>query len=368
MARIDGSSMPTEPIKVLDGLVRGVILASYDFVRLSLAGLVIPVIRNTRRFWPAIFSANRRLSSLTYLVLWILLTVSIGVGTSGRIVFELLGLGKPNVTIPALIAVTLIIAMFIDVSVRAGFMFVRNRVRREMYEHLARIAVANIFVGACALMMISGDTWLLPPGFALIHLIAPEKLPMWAFYPQPILFLFSLSLVVVILKALLVKTWTKRIAAGFFIVLGGPVVLVYAAVLALWLAFYFKIDLFPTTEPVGVLQRLTQCKFETNQIQVSSFLKLKGAVALPINPHNLVVQTSAVGGKSYVGRVIEGQAIFVLSNSTYTHVDVIAAYEPKYDKPQSAKGSPVEAVPCVLKSVDDLTAGLDETIEPLEVD
>src|SRR5262245_40710639 len=215
MARIDGSSMPTEPIKVLDGLVRGVILASYDFVRLSLAGLVIPVIRNTRRFWPAIFSANRRLSSLTYLVIWILLTVSIGVGTSGRIVFELLGLGKPNVTIPALIAVALIIAIIVDVSVRAGFMFVRNRVRREMYEHLARIAVANIFLGACALMMISGDSWLLPPGFALIHLIAPEKLPPWAFYPQPILFLFSLPLAVVILKALLVKTWTKRIAAGF---------------------------------------------------------------------------------------------------------------------------------------------------------
>src|SRR5207253_10106381 len=89
-----GILMAAEPIQILDGIVRGIVLACYDFARLTFVGFALPFVSRSRRFWPDAIAASKRLSSMTYLVLWILVTLSIGVGSSHQVITEAFGLSK----------------------------------------------------------------------------------------------------------------------------------------------------------------------------------------------------------------------------------------------------------------------------------
>ena len=147
--------MPAEPVTILDGLVKGVILTAYDFARLTIANLLIPFVSKSRRFWPAVFSLQRRLSSLTFLVLWILLSISTLTGSSIELVSSAAGLeGKPDRNVFQNVALALVIAVIVDLGIRSCCLLIPNRIRREMYETLMRIATANIFCGAAFLPMI----------------------------------------------------------------------------------------------------------------------------------------------------------------------------------------------------------------------
>jgi|HubBroStandDraft_1064217.scaffolds.fasta_scaffold241259_1 hypothetical protein len=149
--------MATEPIKVLDNLVKEAILTSYDFAWLTLAGFLIPFGNRIRCSWRAVLSAFRRLSSLTYLTLWVLLTVSVGLQAGAKLASGLAGLEKqPDATTANTILSALLITIMLDLSIRAALSSISNRRWRELYLTLARLAIANIFLGAVALMLIAG--------------------------------------------------------------------------------------------------------------------------------------------------------------------------------------------------------------------
>jgi hypothetical protein len=347
--------MATEPVQVLDNLVRGIILAGYDFIRLSVAGFILPVVGTTRRFWPAVLLVNKRLSSLTYLALWIVLVLSIGLGTSRKMVSGIAGFEKtPDVTVPGAIAITLVVAMIIDVLVRAGLMFTGSRVRREIYQQLLRIALANILLGASILMLIRGASWFLPPGFSLVGSIKMGESGLLVLYAEPFLCIFAVSVAVIVLKAYSVRSLWQRIFVGLALVLLAPTVLVYTFVLVLMGASYAKIDFLPKPDdPVVILQRFTECRFERDRIQIASFLRLEGTTSLPISARTLAVRYVSDDQRVYAGRVIENQANVLLSSSTYTRVELTAAYEPN-----SAKDPPGKTVECSLKFVEDPTGPL----------
>jgi hypothetical protein len=68
-----------EPLNVADNLVKGTILAAYDFVQLTFAGIAIPFLRfakHTKRLWFSIRDINKRFSSLTFLFVWVTVTVA----------------------------------------------------------------------------------------------------------------------------------------------------------------------------------------------------------------------------------------------------------------------------------------------------
>lgn len=83
-----------EPIEFLDKLVKGVILVTYDFLKLTCAGFTIPLVRHRPLFWRAVISLEGRISSLTYLVVWCLLATSIAFDFGPTLIAEATGFEK----------------------------------------------------------------------------------------------------------------------------------------------------------------------------------------------------------------------------------------------------------------------------------
>jgi hypothetical protein len=188
-----------EPIAFVNSLVKGVILAFYDFVRLTWIGLAIPFVTGTRKFWPNSISATRRLSSLTYLTIWILLSVAIASRTSSKVASSAIGLDKSSDSAITL-GVTLLFAIFIDVPIRLGCSLFHSPIRRQLYEDLARIAVGNICFAACLIMVV--EPMVKKPDL-LVTLLGPIVLlgnPL-RWLPHPALVRFSGSLAIITLKA-----------------------------------------------------------------------------------------------------------------------------------------------------------------------
>jgi hypothetical protein len=73
--------MLSDPVKFFDSLVRGVVLALYDFVMLSVASLAFPFVRKTVRFWPSVLAITKRLSALTLLLIWLSIFFSLSLTT-----------------------------------------------------------------------------------------------------------------------------------------------------------------------------------------------------------------------------------------------------------------------------------------------
>src|SRR5262245_3346599 len=118
--------MAAGPVEFVDSLVKGMILVAYDFIRLSLAGIVLPFIRKKPKFWRSVILVNRRLSSLTYLVLWALIAVCVAFGNTERVVWEASGYGQKSSDfpiVPTVIVTALIVSIVVDLSLRVIFFF-----------------------------------------------------------------------------------------------------------------------------------------------------------------------------------------------------------------------------------------------------
>jgi hypothetical protein len=88
---------------------------------------------------------------------WVLLTVSVGLQAGAKLASGLAGLEKqPDATTANTILSALLITIMLDLSIRAALSSISNRRWRELYLTLARLAIANIFLGAVALMLIAG--------------------------------------------------------------------------------------------------------------------------------------------------------------------------------------------------------------------
>ena len=320
--------MATGPVEVLDGLIRGLVLVAYDFARLTVVGIILPFATRTRRVFPGALSIAKRLSSLTYLVIWILAAMSLASGTGTRLALGVLGLEKKSdVQVPTLIAAVLLISMLVDVSVRAGFSLIRNRARLETYEPLARIAVANIFVGMFLLLV--WETFSIRGHF---RLFGPVTVLFWGgvlrpiAYTNPLLLFFALGLAGVVVKAIGIRNWRRRVYVGLPIVLLVPALLLNASVWLYVIAYTAGDWLFPA-EKSRLTQQFTQCSYASGRLHVSSLMGLEGPTALlAIEPSTLAIYGSNFG--PYLGRGDDGQAPIMVSTSRFTSVDVDAKYDP----------------------------------------
>jgi hypothetical protein len=350
--------MPAEPIQVLDGIVRGLVIAGYDFVRLTVAGFIVPFVKRSRHFWRAVVNANKRLSAITFLVVWVVITLSIGFGTSGQVLSSAVGLNRsPDITFSAVIVFSIIISFIIDAILRVCVLRVQCGVKARLYMSLLHIAVASILLNISVFMLCGGELTIiydikLPPIFRLIHVATISN---WfdhdeffnLYYPNPIIFLFSASLAIILPKTWSVKRATARLVAGGLIMVAAPTLMMFVFLLPMF-AFNWAsgdISILLARRYLGTsfatMQRNTTCTFSSDHIDVTTFLRVKDAKSVPINLAGFAVKYNdePVGRDSGISK-----GNFAILSADYTRVDLVAAYS---QSPHSRL--PTEPVSCDLE-------------------
>ena len=337
-----------EPVAFIDGLVKGVVLIAYDFARMTCLGVCIPFVRNTRRFWPALLSEQKYLSPLTYLVFWVLLTAALALRSGVELASNVAGFEKsvvPSVTTTIVLA--LAFSILADLICRIP-LFRLKGVRRRLYDGLMRIAVANVFVAACVVMIFSpiltphhwvdtfGPFYYLDwsQAFTEIFNLGAHSFD-WV--PHPLIFLFSASLGILLVKAISIRKLAGQMIVGTLFALAVPILLfklslpiarlVYANV-----GFLSEAKIYPAQVP---------CNLEANQIRIKGYLRLEGAKTILLRAERLVVFTeedplspSAV----FVSKIDENQGDVVVSDSTYTPIALTSKYDPRATTVQLNQG------------------------------
>jgi len=307
--------MPAEPVSVLDSLVKGIILTGYDFSRLTRAGFMLPFVGKMRRFRLASIVVHNRISSLTYLVLWVLLTASIGSQSGTQLASNVAGLEKtPAPAVTGTILLALLLSILVDLSVRATFSRFHCHIKREFYEALTRVAVANLFLGASIIMVIGMMTWdttwgpfdFGPTVFLRIWNLSSSIPVFWRItnIPNPLLFLFSGSLVIIILKAFAIQDRLKKVCVALLIIFVVPHVLLNVSFQA-----YNLVDTIMLPWNHGaVYPWFTSCKISSGQVRVSGYLTLGG-------------QEKALISTSYIKIMIyDGKMLYMLTNFRRTNI------------------------------------------------
>jgi hypothetical protein len=322
--------MATSPVEVFDGLIKGLVLVLYDFVRLTIAGLCLPFFKRTRRVWPLVVATDKRLSSLTLLAIWILIVTSFATANYKEVASSVIGVGKNDNTQYALqIVSTLVIVVFIDISIRATFSRMPNHLRRGLYESIARIAIANIFLGMFVVLAVGA--------FILrdsLSIFGPVEYLFWGgkirsiSISSPYLLLFSGSLAIVVVKAFSIRDWRKKAITVVLVVVLVPSVLLNAT---LWLFVAVQGVGFNLSRPAELRleQKFTHCKLSDGQIRVTGLLKINKSDPIAIDPHNLAIMSSSFDS---LGRGNNGQTPIVFSSSSYIPYSFSAALNPKFPK------------------------------------
>jgi hypothetical protein len=332
----------------LDNLVRGTILAAYDFARLTAAGFLFPFVFRTRRFWPGVRSLLNRLSPLTYLLLWALIAISYGSGHLRGLTSTAIGSDKADVALTTAIAVALLLTVSLDLAIRAGSWLIRTGAKRKMYEPLMRVAAANIFAGFCLV------TWLdqaemVRPWADLVFMLGEVPII------NPLISLFTGSLIVVLWKAFSIRRLAGRAVAAVLIFALVPIALVVASIGAFIKGYNIAENLYPkpARARASIVQQLPRCSVVAGQLRFSGYLKLVNAPSSAISAARFAVYTPGSGsylGKplnAYLGR-FRGDDV-VLSDSAFTRVERPITFEPV-----PASGKPAdEGFHCVLKLVAD---------------
>jgi hypothetical protein len=317
--------MAFEPIKFVDSLTKGVIQAVYDFVSLTAAGVAIPFISGTRYFWPAVISLNRRLSSLTYLFVWVMIALSVVFESQRKLFAAAMGTEKlADATVAVMLVTALLITMALDLSVRVACYWLVSDARRSLYKTAAHLALGNFFFGVFLV-------WLLTPkGKATLdHIMGLKGMQepfgyLW-FYPKPLMFIFSASLAVIIAKGLrIVKGWRVRLLLGF--ATSFIVALAIADISAHLVLVTENFGSWVSPREHQLSQRATRCDPMPGGVRVVGFLTLKGAASHPLDPSTIGIGYRR-GEKHFVGKVRSRQPGVVLLNTSYVWVDLAADYE-----------------------------------------
>jgi hypothetical protein len=326
--------MAANPAEIVDGLFRGLVLAFYDFVRLTWAGLILPFVARTQRFWPAVIATDKRLSSLSFLAIWILAVFAMANGNARQLASSALS-EKRSDSITVLLLCALLTTTVIDLAIRAGFCGIRDRARRAFYEPIARIAVANIVVGVF-LIIVAGALW--PPDNQLKQYVPVEYLACCTiitefpiFYPSLFLLPFAVALAIVIDKAFQIQDRRKRIALGTIVVFLAPAAIVNVGLqVDLWTGIGWAIvmsDDAPAPPSPSLHQQFTRCVFQNDQVSVSGLLRLSHSQSIAVDPHNLAVTYEA----RYLGRGIPGQTPIVIPGSNFASYNFVAKFDPEGD-------------------------------------
>lgn len=323
--------MLSDPIKFFDGLARGIVLTFYDVVLLSLASLAFPFVRRTRRFWPLVLRINRRVSSLTLLLIWTFffstLTANDLPDLAARIAANQ-GTGSRPIQI---IVAALVATIAIDLGLRAGCAWIRSRRRRELFTELLRIACAGTFFVACIVMLLGKNDWL----FRRLASLLDQTIPM---IPNAIwtLYVPGLSICMLLARGAGIRAGRRRIVLTMTAALIVPTIIVGAPAVAGLVTLARLQPLLERREPVKVVQSNTECVVTPAapaKLNVTTFLRLDSDVeksaVLPID--KLVIErppgqdkgTTAIGSLKDVGGTL------VLGGGSYTRFDLVADFLPE---------------------------------------
>ena len=344
--------MPGEPINFVDGLVRGIILTAYDFVCLVVGGLVPPFTKHSRRLWPIVLTTQKRLSSLTYLVLCVTMAMAIATGNDTSLASRALNIGqKTDAGIIAFFVMVLLISVAIDLIIRVGFLFVDNSVRCRLYEGLVRISTANIFLGTALIMLF------VPGEFFLTRADKLMSVPLGPIViASPPVYVFAIALGVLAPKAFGIRQKRLRILFGLTLCLIAPLLVIN---ISLW-SFKLVNDrqsalsswFFPDQKGIEIGQ-FTKCRLSSNIIHVSSYMILSGRDWLVIEPKILAIY----GANKFIAKVKEDHTEITLLKSTAVKVNLTARYSSQQSEMKlSADGN----FDCELKFLGSPTQGWGE--------
>jgi hypothetical protein len=324
--------MAANPVEVIDGLVKGLVLALYDFLELTWVGLTLPFVVGTRRLWPAVIAADKRLSSLSFLTIWVLLALTMASDQITNLAASALTERHSDST-TVLIVSALLTTTTIDLAIRASFFGIRDRERRAVYEPIVRIAVANIMLGICLILVVR-LLWLpnIMAGPAITFHGAP------VLYPSRFLLPFAVALGVVVDKAFQLRAWTVRALVGAAVVFLAP-----AAFMTAGFNIYLRTGYvwFRVIDAPTLSQQFTRCTFQNGQVSVSGLLSVSHSKPLALDANDLAV----VFEKRYLGRGMPGQAPIVISNSTFTPYSFVTKFDPE----DNANAVPPSVFDCELK-------------------
>jgi hypothetical protein len=269
-----------EPVKFVDKLISGTILAGYDFVRLSAASVAIPFVRRSRRFWPWLISLTSRISGLTFLLIWVILSISIIVGSPGSVVSNLVehssNLSERNGFF-TLIFASLIITVVCDLAIRFCC-WRQTGVRRRLLETIWRLSIANVFIGATI-----GDQY--AAKFFGPSLDDPR------FYLT--LCLFSAAAAIAAVKTIRLKRALGKIAAGLVVVLALPALVYQLGLFVLLNASSWATPMLlkeaPKYVPKTIESHDVYCMSNGSAIDVSGYLTAAGYDLLVLHPDDFLV-------------------------------------------------------------------------------
>ena len=384
-----------EPVEIFNGLIKGVILVAYDFVRLTVLGFLLPFFKRSRRIWPFLFAASKRLPSLTYLFIWVFIAVVFFSGNTSKVALRAAGLEKnPDVEVPIVIATVLIVTALVDVLVRTGFAMVHNRIRREVYEPLARITVANIFFGLFIVMTVAAvDVYRHPGMFAffrdpLFTVLDLANIPLGRasfkiIYQHLYLLLFGIPLALVIVRAFQVRSRKLIALIGLATILIVPLFVVEAMVLS-YLEVLDIANLLSPPKVPSLAQQFMHCSYASGEVRASGLLKLENSPTLALTPQQFAIflpdykasdltlsspaprpPTDDPSGNAppptvptdvelppgYLGRGNDGQPPIVLTSGYFTAVTIVAAFTPLPGGPVAPQGD----VECELLFLENLS-------------
>jgi hypothetical protein len=327
-----------EPISFIDNLIKGVVLVAYDFVTMTCYAAAIPFVRKTRRFWPTLVSEQKYLSPLTYLVFWTLLTAALALRSGTDLAANAVGIDKEKGSTPDIlktIVVALAFSILADIVSRACLWFLANKPRRRLYDGLMRIAVANVFVAACALMVFApavrplrGIEDALGPILYLSSILFPGSI-FWL--PNPVLILLSGSLGIVFVKAMAIRDWRMKWIAGTLFTIAVPTLLLNLA-FPMFRWTYEIVDVLAEGSRVKIYASAITCHLTSDQIRISGYLRSSGTKVTLLNSENLAIYDGFPRTENYVATIEPSKDPIIISESTYTLIDL----EAKYDR-QKAK-------------------------------
>jgi hypothetical protein len=330
-----------DPIAFLDKLVKGVVLATYDFLQLTVAGLFIPFVRRRPKFWRTLITVEGRLSSLTYLVLWSVLATAIGFEFGAQLIGTAAGLVKESSDsrLFPIIMYGLIYAVLADATIHVGFYFLRDGVRRRLYRTFARIAFANIIAGA-SFIMVLGPLIRERPIFTFAFNYLDGPLP-WL--PNPLIFPFGISFAVIAVRAFAIRSRLLRLLSLAMVVVFVPVLLYVLKVPVFKLTAAIGEKIAPSSKPIVSSSQL-RCDITDGKMHIAGEFILSGVDRAVIKGRDILVYVDKPR-LILMGRTTDADPKTTLTKGNYVHIERVIEPTPE----AVALGLPDGPFRCILR-------------------
>jgi hypothetical protein len=341
--------MLSDPVKFFDSLVRGVVLALYDFVMLSVASLAFPFVRKTVRFWPSVLAITKRLSALTLLLIWLSIFFSLSLTTDlGSLVGRFVSNHDAGSKSVQIIFSALVSTVIIDIATRAASLPIRNRQRRMISRELWQLSIAGVFFFASMLMLWPRDFFI---SRVLIFLQASALGIPDGFW---LLFLPGLSVGLVVLWGFGFRGNKLRLAVMIALAFVLPALLLASQVTGSLALFAQVSPLLDSREPTKIVQSNSHCvaiptpNRTPQTLKVITFLALDGGsdktAVLPTDQLIVVGVHEDDGGPPsdepppQIGDFEGSTPEIVLSNGSYVRFELLANFDPSKN-PEIANGA-----------------------------